>query len=109
MGVTGNALGPEEAAPVPLHRIPKYRHYKPKNLGMVVINGHAHYLGRYDSPESWERYHRLIADLHAGRQERSADIASPDHGSALTINELILAYVKFADMYYVNWHESGEL
>ena len=74
MGVTGNALGPEEAASVPLHRIPKYRHYKPKNLGMVVINGHAHYLGRYDSPESWERYHRLIADLHAGRQERSSSM-----------------------------------
>ncbi len=84
-----------------LHRVPRYRHYKPKNLGMVVINGHAHYLGRYDSPESWKRYHRLIADLHAGRQARSADLASPDNGHALTINELILAYVKFADRYYV--------
>ena len=84
-----------------LHRVPKYRHYKPKNLGMVMIKGHAHYLGRYDSPESWERYHRLIADLHAGRQASSPDLASPDNGLALTINELILAYVKFADSYYV--------
>ena len=76
---------------MPIRRVPQYRHYRPKNLGMVVINGHADYLGRYDSPESWERYHRLIADLHAGRQVRSADKASPDNDPALTINELILA------------------
>src|SRR5947208_491358 len=48
-------------------RIPKYRHYKPKNLGMVVINDRAHYLGKYDTPESWERYHRLIPGLRKGR------------------------------------------
>lgn len=41
---------------------PKYRHHKPKNLGVVVrIDGKDHYLGRYDSPESWEKYHRLVS------------------------------------------------
>ena len=50
---------------MPRRRPPKYRHYKPKDLGLVVIHGKAHYLGRYDSPESWERYHRLLADCHA--------------------------------------------
>jgi hypothetical protein len=27
-------------------RIPKYRHYKPKNLGVVRINGIDEYLGK---------------------------------------------------------------
>jgi hypothetical protein len=100
-GVTGNALGLEEAAPVSRHRVSKYRHYKPKNLGMVVINGHAHYLGKYDSPESWERYHLPIADLYAGRQVGPETVTGPVDDRALTINELILAYMRFADGYYV--------
>jgi hypothetical protein len=37
-------------------RIPKYRRYKPKNLGLVVINGRQHYLGAYGSPESVAEY-----------------------------------------------------
>ena len=28
---------------MPRVRIPRYRHYKPKNLGMVVIRGKAHW------------------------------------------------------------------
>jgi len=47
-------------------RIPKYRHYKPKNLGVVRIEGRDFYLGEYDSPESWEKYHRLIAEWLGG-------------------------------------------
>ena len=82
-------------------RTPKYRHYRPKNLAMVVIDGHAHYLGKYDSPESRERYHRLIADLHAGRPPQLLRPAAPDTSGDLTVNELILAYVRFADGYYV--------
>src|SRR5262249_37374194 len=69
--------------------------------GMVVIDGHAHYLGKYDSPESWERYYRLIAELHARRQAHVADPTSPGTDSGLTVNELILVYARFADGYYV--------
>ena len=73
-------------------RTPKYRHFKPKNLGMVVIDGRAHYLGKYNSSESHERYHRLIAEFHAGRQVSASGSSTPDPGSGMTINELILAY-----------------
>ena len=41
---------------------PKYRHYSPKNLGVVRIDGKEHYLGRYDSPESREKHQRLMAE-----------------------------------------------
>ena len=43
-------------------RVPKYRHYQPKNLGVVRIQGRDFYLGEYESPQSWEKYHGLIAE-----------------------------------------------
>ena len=56
--------------------IPKYRHCKPKNLGVVRIGGKDEYLGRYNSPESLEKYHRLIAEwLSNGR----ASVRSPNN------------------------------
>ena len=41
---------------------PKYRHYKPKDLGVVRIDGKDHYLGKFNTPESFEKYHRLLAE-----------------------------------------------
>ena len=38
--------------PVSFSRSPKYRHYKPKNLGVVRINGHDEYLGRITPPKA---------------------------------------------------------
>jgi uncharacterized OB-fold protein len=40
-------------------RLPKYRHYKPKTLAVVRIDGRDAYLGQYDSPE---RDHRAIGE-----------------------------------------------
>src|SRR5579864_9441001 len=44
---------------------PKYRHYKPKNLGVVRIDGRDHYLGKFGTPESYEKYHRILAERYA--------------------------------------------
>lgn len=48
---------------------PKYRHYRPKNLGVVRLNGRDFYLGEYGSPESYERYHRLVAEWLANDRQ----------------------------------------
>ena len=74
--------------------VPKYRHYKPKNLGVVRLNGKDIYLAAYDSPESWEKYHRTIAEwLASGR----TGIGTSDNVVAnLTVNQLILSYLSFA-------------
>ena len=48
-------------------RIPSYRLHKARNVAVVTLDGKDHYLGQYDSPESWEKYHRLIADHLANR------------------------------------------
>ena len=59
--------------------LPKFRHYKPKNLAIVRIGGKDHYLGRHGSPESREVYRRVLAEwLAKGRIDR----AVPDKQSS---------------------------
>jgi hypothetical protein len=81
--------------------LPKYRHYKLKDLAVVRLGGKDHYLGRYDSPESWEKYRRLLSEWisDAGRTRPKSQTANSVE--VLTVNELILAYAKFVDAYYV--------
>lgn len=82
--------------------IPKYRHYKPKNLAVVRIDGHDHYLGRYDSPESHEKYHRLLAERFAhGRVMSDAAKDSGPTVGEISVAELILHYERHSEQYYV--------
>jgi integrase len=76
-------------------RMPKYRIHKPTNQAVVTLDGKAWYLGRYGSLESREEYNRLLGIwLTNGRR-------MPDRcPSDLTVNELIFAYVMWAEGYY---------
>jgi integrase len=80
--------------------LPKYRHYKPKNLAVVRIDGRDHYLGTYNSPESWERYHRLLAEHAVKRIVSPSAYQGAQTGSYdLTILELILEYWGYVQKY----------
>jgi integrase len=85
-----------------LTRLPKYRHYKPKNLAVVRLIGKDHYLGAYGSPESWEKYHRLTLQW-----QRSGEVPAPcpdaepaGDGLGVSVSELILAFLRHAQGYY---------
>jgi integrase len=83
-------------------RIPKYRHFKPKDLAVVRIDGHDHYLGRYGSEESKEKYHRLLAERHAsGGVSPPPTLQAQPQSEVLTVAELILRYFRHAERYYV--------
>jgi integrase len=81
--------------------LPKYRHYKPKDLAVVRIDGCDYYLGKYDSPESWEKYHRLLAE-HAVKGTAAPTVKQDGKPGAddLTVDELLLAYWRHAEAYY---------
>ncbi len=90
-------------------RIPSYRHYKPKNLGLVVLDGHYHYLGKYGTPTSLAEYHRLIQEWLAGRP------GDPETGTSTTpnpsVDDVFVAFWKFAETHYrkPSGEQTGEL
>ena len=53
---------------------------------MLVIGGKANYLGKDNCPESRQRYHRLVADLHAGRPAKTREATLPNAEAGLTVN-----------------------
>ena len=44
-------------------RVPAYRLHRPSGQARVIINREHIYLGKYDTPESHEKYHRLVAEM----------------------------------------------
>ncbi len=63
--------------PRPRTNRPAYRHYRPKNLAVVRIEGRDHYLGPYGSEASYERYHRLVAEWLGPAPPLLPSLASP--------------------------------
>jgi integrase len=90
-------------------RVPSYRLHKGrgKNLAAVTINGKPVYLGPHGSAESLEKYHQEIAQWHAARSGRIIEPPPSASGDAfLGINNLVEAYLNFAEKHYVK--ETGE-
>jgi hypothetical protein len=50
-------------------RVPTYRLHKPSGQARVIVNGEHIYLGPFGSPESQEKYARLIAERFLPQQE----------------------------------------
>lgn len=78
----------------PKNPVPKYLHYKPRDLARVRVNGKDIYLGKYNSPESKKEYQRIIAELEA---QPAAAVTSK---KGITFAELIEAFFVYADKHY---------
>ncbi len=74
--------------------IPSFRRHKASGQGLVELNGQRIYLGRFDRPETQQRYHRLIAEWIAnGRQ-------LPIDPHDITITELCAQFWRHAEAHY---------
>ncbi len=81
--------------------IPAYRHHKPRNCAVVRIDGRDHYLGPYGSPESHEKYARLIAERCSSPSTTAVGPASSVRvRQPLSIVELVAKYWLFARKHY---------
>lgn len=79
------------------HAVPKYRQHKASGQAIVTLQGKDRYLGPWQSQASRLEYDRLIGEwLAAGRPQTHACTATD-----ITVSELIAAYWKFAQTYYV--------
>ena len=81
-------------------RIPKYRLHKGSGQALVQIDGRRIYLGNYDSPESHEAYERVIGEWLAAAHAPDKP-TGPAVGASLSVSELILLFLKWAQEYYV--------
>jgi hypothetical protein len=80
---------------------PAYTLHKPSGQARVRIGGKDHYLGPHNSQESHQQYARLIAEWSAV----SPSLREREESSALdrlTVAELLLSYLDFAETYYVD-------
>jgi integrase len=83
-------------------RKPAYSLHKPSGQARVRIAGKDHYLGLFDSPESYERYDDLIAEW------RIKHCVSDRY--KLTIDDLALLYLEHAKQHYrKNGEETSEV
>jgi integrase len=83
---------------MPRKKNPSYRYHKARDCAVVTIGGKDHYLGAYDSSESWELYYRLVAEHLAVRRQPPPPAPTE---APLTVTELIGRYWRFAKTYYV--------
>jgi integrase len=90
--------------PRPRNLVPTYRLHRQSGQAVVTLSDGLGgrrdvLLGRHGTPESRQEYLRVLAEWEAKRRRlpaRSGKGSAPD----LTVNELVLAYWKFAESYY---------
>lgn len=80
---------------------PKYRRHS-TGQAVVTLAGRDFYLGVYGTPESRREYQRLLAEWHAAGRNLPPSYADPGR----TLAEVMLAYLNFAEGYYLS---GGEL
>jgi integrase len=78
--------------------VPTYRLHKPSGQARVIVRGKQIYLGAYGSPESREKYARIIAELPVSPAVPVAD-AVPTLGQLLIV-QLAAGYLTYAEGYY---------
>jgi len=81
-------------------RVPSYRLHKPSGQARVIVAGQHLYLGKYGSPESREKYARLIAEMSVDEAHPVAAKPNCSSQPEISINEMLLAYWQFAETYY---------
>lgn len=76
--------------------VPAYCHHRATGQAVVRIDGHDHYLGSHNSPESRQRYAALIAGMGSG------DLTPPATSPSLPLTVAVLAarYDSHARTYY---------
>jgi integrase len=83
------------------NRPPSYRLHKARNCAVVTIDGRNHYLGPYGSPESHEKYTRLLAEWRLNSNHLLPTTGPRRTASTLSVNELILAFFRHVQSYYI--------
>lgn len=77
---------------------PSYLLHKPSGQARVRVNGRDIYLGPYNSPESWQKYHELLARFPT--PESRLEVIEPSDQT--TVAELVAHFVEHANSWYTH-------
>jgi len=92
---------------MPRKSVPSYRLHKPSGQARTIIDGRHVYLGKYNSPESRQRYARLLAELaQPGRDAEPVTNDTPK--SLLLVSEVLVKYLEYAEVYYSDDGKPGK-
>ena len=89
---------------------PTYRKHSGRNQAVVTLRDSLtgkrkpYYLGPYDSPESHERYHHIVATWEARGRRLPDQVDEPDYRPATgpTVARVIADYLRHVEAYYVD-------
>src|SRR5687768_479679 len=96
-----NPILETRAMPRPQNTIPSLTHHKPSGKARVRIQGKDFYLGPWGSSEAQQKYGQLLADLAVGKLPEPVLACPSNDTHQFTIAELVLAFKKHAESYYV--------
>lgn len=85
-------------------QVPVYGLHKPTGQARCYVNGKSVYLGVHGSKESRVRYAEIVAQVVSGQavETPTARRSKPvETDSRLTVNELVAAYLSWADGHYL--------
>jgi integrase len=86
----------------PKNEIPSYLRHKASGQARVIINGRTYYLGPYGSPQSKAEFTRLITEWQGSRGPIAPAAPRASVAQAtLFVSELIVAFLRYAETYYV--------
>jgi hypothetical protein len=81
--------------------IPKYRRHRASGQAVVTLGYRDYYLGPFGSQVSRNEYDRLVGEwLSQGRQRGQQHTSSDGTPPELSVTQLIVAYLRFAQGYY---------
>lgn len=85
-------------------RVPKYRRHKGVNRGFIEYQRKRTYLpGPYNSPESLAAYEQFVKDLQIAnllQDRRERQLHAPAELAAVTVGELVVEFLAYAEDYY---------
>ena len=82
-------------------KVPTYGHHKATGQARVYVGGKNIYLGQYGSEASRIRYGEIVAKVVSGQPIAPFVPKASIPEAALTVNELVLAYIRHATAYYI--------
>ncbi len=84
-------------------KVPSYRHHKGTGQAVVTLSGKDVYLGNHGTEASHEMYRQVIAEWLANHQQppASSSTGALPESDLIDVNQLFVAYWKYAQTYYV--------